>query len=71
MNTPDEVIATDACLTGIGGISGKQYFHKELLEKILKIPELHITHFEMKGMDSTTVMGKEMERHQIQNILQQ
>ena len=50
MNTPDEVMATDACLTGIGGISGKQYFHKELPEGILNMDGVHIAHFEMLGV---------------------
>ena len=44
---PDTVIATDACLTGIGGQAGKEYFHQEIPNLILEIPGVHITHLEM------------------------
>ena len=47
MLTPDQVLATDACLRGIGGICGKHYFHEELPSEIADDPNLNVAHFEM------------------------
>jgi len=34
-SSPDEVIASDACLVGCGAICGREFFHKEFPENIL------------------------------------
>ena len=47
---PDAVLATDACLTGIGRMSGKNYFHQQIPQDILDTPGVHITHFEMMAV---------------------
>ena len=45
--TPDAVFTTDACLTGIGGMCGEQYFHKEVPDFILEIFGLLVAHLEL------------------------
>ena len=46
MLTHDQVLATDTCLTSIGGNSSKQYFHEKIPLFILDIPDIQIAHLE-------------------------
>ena len=41
------ILATDACLTGIGAICGNEYFHAELPVTLQQSGELSIAHFEL------------------------
>ena len=45
--TPDAVLATDVCLTGIGGMCKDQYFHEQLPHDITEREDLHIAHFKL------------------------
>lgn len=41
-SSPDKVFATDACLTGCGGCSGRRMFHKELpVDVLVRFPFIH------------------------------
>jgi len=41
-SSPDEVFATDACLTGCGGCSGSRMFHKEFpVDVLVRFPFIH------------------------------
>ena len=44
---PNQVFAMDACLTGISGLGGKEYFHAEIPQFILDIEGVQIAHLEL------------------------
>ena len=43
----DSLLATDACMTGIGGVCGNQYFTISIPESVKNIPGINIAHFEL------------------------
>ena len=47
--TLDSVIATDASLTGLGGVSGTEYFHMDIPGWMYEL-ELNIAHFELYAL---------------------
>ena len=47
MLEPDAILATDACLTGIGGQCGRLYFHEEIPVQITEMEDTHIAHYEL------------------------
>ena len=44
---PDQLMATDSCLTGIGAVMGKEYLHSTIPKKIADHQEMNIVHFEL------------------------
>ena len=43
---PDLVMSTDACLTGLGGWAGKEYFHKEIPRWVMEREDTFINELE-------------------------
>ena len=48
-NEPDVVFSTDSCLTGCGGVCGKEYFHVDFPSAIVNL-DLRIHHLELLGV---------------------
>lgn len=62
---PDNMLATDACLSGCGGVFGGQYFHAEFPE-IIKNKHLHINELEMLTIVvALKIWGVQLRGHRI------
>ena len=46
----DEIIATDACVQGIGGTCGKQFFYARIPKSLAEDLDFNITHYEMLAL---------------------
>ena len=44
---PDTLVASDACLTGIGGLKGKQYYHLQLPQNYKEQKGMNIVYLEL------------------------
>ena len=65
MSEPDTVFATDACLTGCGGVCGDQYFQSEFPAAISQ-SAFHISAIEMLMVIlAVKVWGRRLERAKI------